>query len=114
MFTITKQERIVIVFLIGCLLLGIGAKVFRTYHTAPVETSRRTEIPSYERGGFVNINDASAEELMTLKGIGRVLAHRIVAHRNSEGIFTEIDEIKSVKGIGEKVFNKIKNRISVQ
>ncbi|HJE66501.1 MAG TPA: helix-hairpin-helix domain-containing protein [Campylobacter avium] len=61
----------------------------------------------------VNINTATVEELQSLKGIGKSKAQAIVAYRNEQN-FTSIDEIKKVKGIGPKLFESIKQDITVQ
>lgn len=62
----------------------------------------------------ININTATKDELsQNIKGIGEVLASRIVEYREQNGNFNSIEEITSVRGIGEKLFNKIKNHICV-
>lgn len=61
----------------------------------------------------IDINQATAAELQQLKGVGEVIAERIVAYREEAGGFKTIDEIKNVKGIGEKIFEKIKDLIDV-
>lgn len=61
----------------------------------------------------VNINTATVEELQSLKGIGKSKAQAIVAYRNEQN-FTSIDDIKKVKGIGPKLFESIKQDITVQ
>ena len=58
----------------------------------------------------VDINTASKEELMSLKGIGATKAEAIIAARS----FTSTDEIKKVKGIGEGIYNNIKDEIIVK
>ena len=58
----------------------------------------------------VDINTASKEELMSLKGIGATKAEAIIAARP----FTSTDEIKKVKGIGESIYNNIKDEIIVK
>lgn len=67
--------------------------------TAPMETaSLTTQTISYP----IDINTASAEELETLPGIGRILARRIVAFREENGRFSRLEELMQVEGIGEK------------
>ena len=61
----------------------------------------------------VNINNASKEELMTLKGIGEATAEAIIEYRK-ENKFTKIEDIKNVKGIGDKKFESIKEDIEVK
>jgi len=61
----------------------------------------------------VNINDATAEELMILPGIGQVLAENIVEYRNRHGEFTVIDSILKVPGIGKKRLELIKDKITL-
>lgn len=63
--------------------------------------------------GLVNINTATLEELKSLNGIGEVKAKAILEYRK-EANFTNIDDIKKVKGIGDKIFEKIKNDIIVE
>lgn len=63
----------------------------------------------------LNINTASAKEFMELKcGIGEKKAGDIVSYRKRSGGFKSIEEIKNVKGIGEKTFEKMKDRIRVE
>ncbi len=64
--------------------------------------------------GLVNINTASAGELMTLPGIGQVKADAIINYREQSGPFAGIGDIVNVPGIKENTFEKIKNYIKVQ
>ena len=59
----------------------------------------------------VNINTAGIKELIALHGIGEVMAQRIIDFRNENGKFEKIDDIKKVRGIGEKRFEAIKNQL---
>lgn len=61
---------------------------------------------------LININTATAEELKQLKGIGDVIAERIVEYAQTVG-FNTIEDIKNVKGIGDKKFEVIKDKITV-
>ncbi len=64
--------------------------------------------------GKVNLNTASATELMTLPGIGQSKADSIIAYRESCGGFSGIEEIMNVDGIKEGVYNRIKDYIKVK
>lgn len=68
---------------------------------------------SASSGQKVNINQASAEELMALPSIGEVRAQRIIEHRDKHGPFTDITEIMDVSGIGQGIFNQIKDLITI-
>ncbi|HHQ69491.1 MAG TPA: helix-hairpin-helix domain-containing protein [Halothiobacillaceae bacterium] len=59
----------------------------------------------------LNINEASAAELTQLNGIGETYAERIVAYREENGRFENIDEIMEVRGIGPATFEKIRGDI---
>lgn len=62
----------------------------------------------------ININQASAQELETLPGIGPAIAQRIVEYRESNGLFVNIEDIMKVKGIGPSTFAKFKDQITTQ
>jgi len=61
----------------------------------------------------VNINTADATELDKLPGIGPVKAADIIAYRDSNGGFQSIEELKEVKGIGDKTFENLKDLVTV-
>ncbi len=62
----------------------------------------------------ININTATKEELVELPGIGESIAEKIISYRDSKKGFKKIDEIMSVKGIGKKKFEKIKEYIKTE
>jgi len=63
---------------------------------------------------LIDINHASAQEMAdALPGIGEVIAGRIVDYRNINGAFRSLEELKNVKGIGDKIFDKVKALITV-
>lgn len=61
----------------------------------------------------VNINTSTKDELLSLPGIGEVIADKIIKYRN-QNIFKNIEDIMNVSGIGEKKFESIKELITVQ
>lgn len=78
------------------------------------ETSiQKNNTKEQTNNGLISINDASLEDLMTLDGIGNAKALAIINYRNTNGPFKTIEDIKNVSGIGDSLFEKIKNRIKV-
>jgi competence protein ComEA len=61
----------------------------------------------------LDINRASAGELESLPGIGSVLAKRVIAFRESVGQFQKVEDLRGVKGIGSKKFERIKPLVTV-
>ena len=63
--------------------------------------------------GRVNLNTAGSEELQTLPGVGPAIASRIIDYRNTNGSFQSVEDIKNVTGIGEKIYEKLKDNLCV-
>ena len=63
--------------------------------------------------GLININIADQSELESLPGIGPQKAKEIIAYREANGLFKQIEDILDVPGIGEKTFEDIKGLITV-
>ena len=61
----------------------------------------------------VNLNTASKEELMTLPGVGEVLAERILSYREQYGRFSAEEQIMDVEGIGEATFSGLAGLITI-
>ena len=62
----------------------------------------------------ININTALSADLRELPGIGEVMAERIIEYRESHGRFTKTEDLKKVKGIGEKKFEEIQGYITTE
>ncbi|MBX3303131.1 MAG: helix-hairpin-helix domain-containing protein [Nitrospira sp.] len=82
------------------------------------QTPKIQEVVSETRGGqqgqrLLDLNQASAGELEALPGIGAVLAQRVIAFRTSSGGFRAVDDLRQVKGIGSKKFDRIKALVTV-
>lgn len=77
------------------------------------EQSSKKELSASQKENTVNINTASKDDLMTLPGIGESKAAAIIACREEKGSFTSIEEIKNVAGIGDGIFNRLKDLITV-
>ncbi|MBR5799456.1 MAG: helix-hairpin-helix domain-containing protein [Lachnospiraceae bacterium] len=64
-------------------------------------------------GGLINLNTATEEALCSLPGIGKERAQSIIAYRNQNGGYKQIEEIMNVTGIKEGMFVKLKDKITV-
>ncbi|MDP3636085.1 MAG: helix-hairpin-helix domain-containing protein [Azonexus sp.] len=61
----------------------------------------------------ININTATVDELETVKGLGPSKAQAIIDHRSKNGPFKSLDDLKNVKGFGDKSVAKLKSELSV-
>lgn len=69
--------------------------------------------PVREEDGRVDLNTATAQELMTLPGIGQSKADSIISYRESHGGFQAVEDLMKIEGIKEGVFSKLKDRVKV-
>jgi competence protein ComEA len=72
-----------------------------------------SESSSESKGAAIDINSADVETLMELPGIGEGIAQRIVDYRKEHGPFENLDELLNVKGVGERMLQKIRVRLTV-
>lgn len=100
---------------LGCLVacaIGLG---ITGAHAAdkPAEKSkgRATLVLTDER---VNINTATEAELSKLKGISQSLARKIVAYRTAQGAFKRPEDIRKVQGLGKRLWEQNRDRITVR
>ena len=59
----------------------------------------------------VSINKGSLDELQIVRGIGPVLAERIVEQRNAQGPFKSVEDVAQVKGIGKAKYERMKEQL---
>jgi competence protein ComEA len=71
--------------------------------TAPVSIAR-----------LININTASAAELELLPGIGPALAQRIIADRDSRGLFRSLNDLDRVSGIGPRIIERLRGKVTTE
>ena len=75
--------------------------------------SEKLNVESLSSNKVIRLNSATVEELDKLDGIGPSIAQRIIDYRTENGGFKSVEEIKLVPGIGDKMFEKIKNEIQL-
>ena len=79
-----------------------------------ISTDSKSSTNSTDKeSSIININTATLDELMTLDSIGNAKAQAIIKYREENGNFQTIEDIKNVSGIGDTLFAKIKNKITV-
>lgn len=71
------------------------------------------QLQGSQANGLVSLNRASVEDLDTLPGVGPALANRIIEYRSSIGSFSDPRQLREVSGIGEKLFAKIKDLVTL-
>ena len=127
----TRTEQRVILFLSGTLVVGAGIRLYQEASPSQRQFDYRSIDSSFaefrERVAMdtihpktgrevksVDVNSASKEDLMTLPGIGPVLAQRILEYRESQGGFESVDELQNVKGISKKKLEKLRPLVVVE
>lgn len=65
------------------------------------------------RTGKLELNHATLEDIESLPGIGPVLAERIIEYRKAKGAFRSVGDLRLVKGIGKKKFERVRMLVSV-
>jgi len=108
MGTFTKEEKSVIYTILIGAIAGIFILAFINPKTAAIQPQ-----PSAKQM-LININQATAEELVKLPGIGPSYADKIIRYRQENGGFKSPEELQKVKGIGRKKYLKIKRFVTVQ
>ena len=85
---------------------------FKVNETGPDGTVKQTS-GANPGGNLVDLNRADSGQLCTLPGIGPALAERIINYRETKGQFNSVEEIKKVSGIGDKKYQDLQDKITV-
>jgi competence protein ComEA len=93
------------------LLLGIAGLIGWRWYDDRYGTRPTTLEPNARHR--VDVNRATKSELMQVPGIGPQLAERIVLHREANGNFGRVEELKGVHGIGDATLNKIRPWLTI-
>ena len=100
-------------FCVGRQQTGGDLRVITKQQPAVEASSSTEESTTAQPSAKLDLNTATVEELVTLPGIGEVLAERIVAYRELHGGFSSIDELSQVEGIGEKRVEAIQDYVTL-
>lgn len=130
----TSQEKTIIKFLAGSLLLGTIVTAYRHWYS-PELSMANMNLESFKAASekpwgdslnkgmenkeiqsliIININTSNKDELMTVPGIGPVMAGRIIRYREDFGPYKTLEDIQRVKGIGVKTLERIKPYIKIE
>ncbi|MDZ7291286.1 MAG: helix-hairpin-helix domain-containing protein [candidate division KSB1 bacterium] len=142
MWGFTRQEQRAILFLLSA--FGIGSLVWLYRHHRPLPAVNQAEMAAFDQyAGLlqrdtilassqtaeqnlseqsreqrpfapVDLNAATYKELLQLPGIGPVLAKRIVEYRQVNGPFMRLQDLRKVKGIGAKTYEKLAPLLTVK
>lgn len=124
--SITTHEGLAILTLLGLFLLGLTVQHVRKQRTPPLAvdslTARSPGLDSGVSGSAsggptpqdpLALNQASAQELQVLDGIGPALSERIVEYRTTQRPFRRPAELKRVQGIGPKTVDELRPVVTV-
>lgn len=92
--------------------IGKGVEHSRTNRKTELYSAELPPLPRVEADA-IDINTATKEELMTLHGIGEVMADKILVYRAENGDFVHPACIMEVSGIGEKTYESLKTKIKI-
>jgi len=77
------------------------------------DQSSTVPAPKRSHRGLLDLNRATGQDFDALPGVGPKLAERIMEYRQSVGVFRSLDELRAVKGIGKKTFERIRPLVTV-
>lgn len=128
MLGFTKTEERVIVLLISTFILGAAIRIYQS-RIAPLQKpglkaqavllteqeSKEEDHPEAQHTSvkLVELNSATREDLIAIPGIGPVLADRIIQYREKQKGFSNLGQLKNVKGIGQIKYEDLKTVLTV-
>ena len=95
------------------LALAASAALAASRPAVALPAEKQSDAKTAQSGGMVDINTAGVEELMSVPGIGEVIAQRIVEFREKNGAYASVEDLIKVQGIGEKSLEKLRPYVTV-
>jgi competence ComEA-like helix-hairpin-helix protein len=103
MLNFTQEERKAMLFLVAIALIGVGGNfLIKQFSTAKSISCLSQDLAK------IDLNSADKKLLMGISGIGEKLAGRIIEYRQARAGFSNLDELKEIRGITDAKFAKIK------
>jgi len=109
MFNLTHEEKKVVLFLVSIALIGTGIN-FCLKVKSPIKKFILADINIAK----INLNTASLQDLLESRALSKRLAKEIIEYRLAHGGFSDIEELKEIKGIGEYKYEKLKELFFVK
>lgn len=118
MMWVTEQERRTLIVLGGAALVGLSVLAWQQRRPA-IGVAPGPTLPyaqweaSLRQSRVIDLNRATAEELVRLPNIGPSLAQRIIAYREQHGGFEHPEQVQEVPGIGPKTYAALAEYVTV-
>jgi competence ComEA-like helix-hairpin-helix protein len=103
MLNLTSEEKRVVLFFLGLAFCGLALNCLIKVNVGV----KRIVYPQVQLAK-INLNEISLYELFKIKGISKKLAAQIIEYRNLHSEFSNLKELKEIKGIGEQRYEKLK------
>ncbi len=111
MFNWTKEERLVLLLFVAVLLTG--SMLHYTFKKYPEVQDYVNFVDSDRAYPKLDINKASHQEFVDIPYIGEYTAGEILSYREEHGLFASLEELKLIKGIKEKNYEKFSKYLKV-
>ncbi|MFZ2603055.1 MAG: helix-hairpin-helix domain-containing protein [Candidatus Omnitrophota bacterium] len=109
MFNLTRQERQVVLFLITIALIGLGINFCLKSNSK----AKRIFVIDINLSK-IDLNQVRLQDLLGTRYISKTLAEKIIAYRNTRGRIEDLEELKQIKGINSKRYEKLKDLFFIQ
>lgn len=109
----TAMKRVLGVFVLSAFFFG-GLSAIAAEKVLAGQPKATLQLRGQEQPAvMVNVNKATVDELIKVRGIGPVMAKRIVDHREKNGAFKSVDDLTQVQGMGGNKLKRIQDQVTV-
>ena len=109
----TEVKRVLGVFVIATFFFG-GLSIIAAEKVLAAQPKATLQLQGQDKPPVVvNVNKATTEELIKVRGIGPVMAKRIIEYCDKNGMFKSIDDLAQVHGIGGNKLQRIRDQVTV-